>query len=74
MEEEVAKEDVFGRNGSDIYGDGDDEDNEDDNMPITEPGQEGVLVWDLLGESFLQEVSQIAQSDMFFLDCFEYLN
>ena len=32
---------------------------EDDVMAIAELGQEGISVWDLLGESFLQEVSQI---------------
>ena len=33
----------------------------------TEPGQEGISVWDILGESFLQEVLQIG---MFSVACF----
>ena len=35
------------------------EDEDKDTMPSAEPGQEGVSVWDLLGESFLKEVSQL---------------
>jgi hypothetical protein len=30
--------------------------------PSAEPGQEGVSVWDLLGESFLKEASQLGES------------
>ena len=73
MEEEGDEDVVFGRDVSDIHGDGEDGGNEDDNMPTAEPGQEGVSIWDLFGESFLQEVSWIAQSGMS-LDCFEHLN
>jgi hypothetical protein len=31
-------------------------------MPGAEPGQEGVSVWDLLGESFLKEASRLGVS------------
>ena len=31
-------------------------------MPGAEPGQEGVSVWDLLGESFLKEASRLGES------------
>ena len=40
---------------------------EDNVMAIAEPGQEGISVWDILCESFLQEVSQIG---MFSVACF----
>jgi hypothetical protein len=30
--------------------------------PSAEPGQEGVSVWDLLGESFLKEASRLGES------------
>jgi hypothetical protein len=38
------------------------EDDEEYAMPSAEPGQEGVSVWDLLGESFLKEASQLGAS------------
>ena len=39
---------------------GDDE-LEDEDMPFAEPGQEGVSVWDLLGEGFLIEVADLGK-------------
>jgi hypothetical protein len=68
-EEEVAADDlVAGGDEDDIYVDEEFWDDEDDVMAIAEPGQEGISVWDILGESFLQEVSQIG---MFFVElCF----
>lgn len=51
----------------DIYVDQEFWDDEDDVMAVAEPGQEGISVWDILGQSFLQEVSQIG---MFFVECF----
>jgi hypothetical protein len=35
---------------------------DEDEMPGAEPGQEGVSVWDLLGESFLKEASRLGVS------------
>ena len=35
------------------------EDKED--MLFAEPGQEGISVWDLLGEGFIKEVAEIGQ-------------
>jgi hypothetical protein len=59
-EEEVAEDDLVadGDEGN-IYVDEEPSEDEDDIMAVAEPGQEGISVWDLLGESFLQEVSQI---------------
>ena len=39
-----------------------DEDEDEYEMPGTEPGQEGVSVWDLLGDSFLKKASQLGAS------------
>jgi len=41
------------------------EDEDEDEMPGAEPGQEGVSVWDLLGESFLKEASRLGVSTSF---------
>ena len=59
MEEEGDEDVVFGEDVNDIHIHGDEEDggDEDDHMSTTEPGQEVVSIWDLLVESFLQEVS-----------------
>jgi hypothetical protein len=38
------------------------EDEEEYAMPSAEPGQEGVSVWDLLGDGFLKEASQLGAS------------
>ena len=32
---------------------------EDEDMPFAEPGQEGISVWDLLGDGFLKEVADL---------------
>jgi hypothetical protein len=37
----------------------DDDELEDEDMPFAEPGQEGISVWDLLGEGFLKEVTEL---------------
>lgn len=59
-EEEDTEDDlVAGGDEGNIYVDEELWEDEDDVMAIAEPGQEGISVWDLLGESFLQEVSQI---------------
>jgi hypothetical protein len=39
-----------------------DEDEDEYEMPGAEPGQEGVSVWDLLGDSFLKKASQLGAS------------
>ena len=57
-EEEVVGDDLVAGGDEDIDGEEFWED-EDDVMAIAEPGQEGISVWDILGESFLQEVSKI---------------
>jgi hypothetical protein len=36
-----------------------DESKDKKNMLFTEPGQEGISVWDLLGEGFMKEVVEI---------------
>ena len=37
----------------------DDDEFEDEDMPFAEPGQEGISVWDLLGEGFLKEAAEL---------------
>ena len=49
QEAEVMEDEDFNSNG--------DFQEDEYEMPSTEPGQEGVSVWDLLGESFLKEAS-----------------
>lgn len=71
-EEEVTEDDpVAGGDEGNIYDDEELWEDEDDVMAIAEPGQEGISVWDLLGESFLQEVSQIG---MFSVVCSRLLS
>jgi hypothetical protein len=41
---------------------GDDELEDEEDMPFAEPGQEGVSVWDLLGEGVLIEVADLGKS------------
>ena len=62
-EEEISEDDLVA-DGDDSEDNNIDEDSElwedaDDVMATAEPGQEGISVWDLLGEGFLHEVSQI---------------
>ena len=40
---------------------GDDELEDEEDMPFVEPGQEGVPVWDLLGEEFLIEAADLGK-------------
>jgi hypothetical protein len=68
-EEEGAEGDLVDE--GDIYVDEELLEDEDDTMAIAEPGQEGISVWDLLGESFLQEVSCIG---MFSVECSRLLS
>ena len=49
MEDE---EDGMGNDGDEL---------EDEDMPFAEPGQEGISVWDLLGEGFLKEVADLGK-------------
>ena len=59
-EEEVIEDDlVAGSTEGNIHVDEELLEDEDDVMAIAKPGQEGISVWDILGESFLQEVLQI---------------
>ena len=39
----------------------DDNELEDEDMPFTEPGKEGISVWDILGEGFWKEVTELGQ-------------
>jgi hypothetical protein len=39
----------------------DDELEDEEDMPFAEPGQEGISVWDLLGEGFLKEVTELGR-------------
>jgi hypothetical protein len=68
-EEDVAEENQVTQEDGVMEGDnfinGDEEFQEDDydyETPCAELGQEGVSVWDLLGESFLREASQLGVS------------
>jgi hypothetical protein len=73
-EEAVTEDDlvqVAGGDEGNTYADEELSEDEDDIMAIAEPGQEGISVWDLLGESFLQEVSRIG---MFFVKCSRLLS
>ena len=36
-----------------------DEPEDEEDMPFAKPGQEGISVWDLLGEGFMKEVAEI---------------
>ena len=44
-------------------------DEEDDDEMFAGPGQEGISLWDSLGEEFLREVSQLGMS---FWYCYHY--
>ena len=67
-EDEVAEENQVMQEAEvmedeDFNSDGDFQEDEGEyNMPSAEPGQEGVSVWDLLGESFLKEASRLGES------------
>ena len=56
--EEDADDDEF-ETISDFNVAGDEEDEEDEDEMFAGPGQEGVSLWDSLGEGFLREVSQL---------------
>jgi hypothetical protein len=66
-EEEFTEDDLVAGGEDNTYADEELWDDENDVMAIAEPGQEGISVWDILGESFLQEVSRIG---MFSVECF----
>ena len=39
---------------------GDDDELEDEkDMPVAEPGWEGISIWDLLGKGFMKEIAEI---------------
>jgi hypothetical protein len=67
-EDEVAEENQVMQEAEvmedeDFSSDGDFQGDEGEyEMPSAEPGQEGVSVWDLLGESFLKEASRLGES------------
>jgi hypothetical protein len=49
-----------------LHGEDDIQEEDEDVTPGAEPGQEGISVWDLLGESFLKEASKLGPlSDLF---------
>ena len=67
--EEESEEEAEGVMDGEEYLNGEDDfqEEEEDATPGAEPGQEGISVWDLLGESFLKEASKLGQSSDFFL-------
>jgi hypothetical protein len=67
--EEESEEEAEGVTDGEEYLNGEDDfqEEEEDATPGAEPGQEGISVWDLLGESFLKEASKLGQSSDFFL-------
>jgi hypothetical protein len=60
-EEEDEEEVSIAENMEDEEEHGDDELEDEEDMPFAEPGQEGVSVWDLLGEGFLIEVADLGK-------------
>ena len=44
---------------------------DDDDAPFAEPGEEGISPWDILGEGFLREASQLG---MLFWYCYSNSN
>ena len=60
-EEEVSitEEDLNMEDEEDGMGCDHDEPEDKADMPFAEPGQEGISVWDLLGEGFMKEVVEI---------------
>jgi hypothetical protein len=57
QEDEVMEDEGFVNSDDDSQ-----EDDDEYDTPFAEPGQEGISVWDLLGESFLKEASQLGAS------------
>jgi len=57
-EEASIAGDVEGEEGG-MGHDDDDELEDEEDMPFAEPGQEGISVWDLLGDGFLNEVADL---------------
>ena len=75
--EEDDEEASFAGDMEDDDGMGDESDElEDEDIPVAEPGQEGISVWDLLGEGFFKEAADLGKyiltdhlsdfSDLFF--------
>ena len=63
-EEEEEEEDVLGdMDREDGMRDDDDDDKleDEEDMPFAEPGQEGISVWDLLGDGFLKKVADLGK-------------
>ena len=60
-EEEEASITDENSNLEDEEGHGDDEFEDEEDMPFAEPGQEGISVWDLLGEGFWKEVVELGR-------------
>lgn len=58
-EEESIAEDM--EDEEDGLGHDDDEIDDEEDMPFAEPGQEGISVWDLLGDGFLNEVADLGK-------------
>jgi hypothetical protein len=60
-EEEEEEEDLNMEDEEDGMGHNDIELEDEEDMPFAEPGQEGISVWDLLGDGFLNEVAELGQ-------------
>ena len=60
-EEEEEEEVSIAEDMEDEEEHGDDELEDEEDMPFAEPGQEGVSVWDLLGEGFLIEAADLGK-------------
>ena len=65
-EEDIEEDDDF-----DIASDEGLEGYEDDDELFAEPGQEGISLWDILGEGFLREASQLGM--LFWYYYFKFL-
>jgi hypothetical protein len=61
-DESISDFDVASDEGLEGY----DDDDDDDNEMFAGPGQEGISLWDSLGEGFLREASQLGTSMLFF--------
>jgi hypothetical protein len=55
----IAEENSNMEDEEDGMGHDDDELEDEEDMPFAEPGQEGISVWDLLGEGFWKEVAEL---------------
>ena len=55
----ITEENLNTEDEEDGMGRDHDEPEDKEDMPFAEPGQEGLSVWDILGEGFMKEVAEI---------------